>query len=736
MATELQLLLCNLENVDGPENIKRLENAILSIKSNPRDVYVGLASITSYNIEPIVRILCTNIEYHKLSLHQRKLLLCLWNYFRRRIFTNDSSDSMGIDRNVYSDFLGLCGLEMLFAYVLPGSLESTRPRLGMKWLQLSLYPSHLQRLAESIDLLLEAIHLRKSTQELSLILPSFHSIRLLQLEGWTILHVICANRNLSTEKLIKEVLHSGLDSSVQDSYGRTALHIAATHFNWIAVNALTVLVPTSRSVADKRGDIPLVSMLRAIGITAWSKFISPERLSSLIGMLTPSKFISEIWSFSTLDRSLCNLFIYSEETLFLQLMLTIKREVSFSRFQTLLFYLLTCIAKRRFKVAMQLFRTATELLPAVLPDLMRNHGDTVTIVELSSFFLDLVLGISLKFSVIDIAVEVISALDSLFHSQQVHCRNFGWCFPYYALVVSDAELLRSALDKFSPEAFSFFFTHQWPSSSVMWPSAAPLKDMFNRYLLQESQYFELFHRNCSLNTETVESKPQLSIAELACALHVNTALQAICKSAQRAYRELDSNWVSLQHRCLCQALYHQNWKAVDLIRILHDSLFSNFREKRQNSSMTLDPSTTVAVCRHLASFLYFDSMDAQKTAEGNNVNEDIAQCMGRLLACFPPAIPTSALQWSSKCYNHVATAVSLTKSIYGEMNSISDKIHALLLSIRALGPGGSQSTPIFWTNHLQEEFYREIRNKCLENNEKIQSISFSLHSSLHGATLR
>lgn len=631
-----------------------VEHAIERIKSDSMNVYFGFAPISSANVEPIMRILTTTVDYYELNYWQKRLLLCLWNYFRRRIwYGNGDFHLEGIE---YSDLVGLCSLEMLFSYVIPGAIDSARPRLGLRWLHGSLDTLELQRMSESVNLLLDSVYDRSPLETLSQIYPGFHSIRLQQLEGWTLLHLIASSRYLSSERTIKDILRSGMDSVAKDARGKTALHIAAEHFNWTAVNTLTVLVPTLRNVADRQGNIPLVSMLRVMGISPWKKIVAPERIASLIAMLLPTGYYRELWLLSPLDRSLTNFFYYADEALVAQALAVTKRDISVTMIQSLMFHTAQAITSRYSKVAVMLFNTVHELLPHIVSTLMRDHGETIPFEDVFMTFLDVFLGLSFKFHNMDTAVEIIPVLDKLFLSQPVLCQAYEWLFPYYTLVSNDVELLRCALEKMSPEMLGHFFLNAHVCSADRSPqrvSRIPLvQEIVDTLLLKEAvgKANQLF-TEAAKSVMTSTTRP--SIAEIACATHANVTLHAICKTAQRYLREHNDVWPVLQQRCLFQALQHANWKAVDLIRVLHDALFNHSKGGNTSTSassstsstgaavsdkhslrMTVDQPTVMFTCHALASF--FTSNNRTTAAKSSTrFNEEVAQTFGRLIASFP-----------------------------------------------------------------------------------------------------
>lgn len=751
---ELQsVLLKNFIGVNDSVEFQKwketLEHAIERIKNDSLNVYFGFAPISSSNIEPIMRILTTTVDYYELNYWQKRLLLCLWNYFRRRIwFGNGDLHLEGMD---YSDVVGLSSLEMLFSYVIPGAIDSARPRLGLRWLHCSLDTLELQRLSESIKLLLDAVYDRSPMETLAQLYPGFHSIRLQQLEGWTLLHLISSSRYLSSERTIKDILRAGMDGVAKDARGKTALHIAAEHFNWTAVNTLTVLVPTLRNVADRPGNIPLVSMLRVMGISPWKKIVAPERIASLIAMLLPTGFYRDLWLLSPLDRSLTNFFYYADEALVAQALDVTKRDISVKMFQSIMFHTANAIISRHSKTAMLLFNTIHELLPNMVATLMRDHGETVQFEEVYMGFLDVFLGLSFKYHNIDTAVEIIPVLDKFYHSQPTRCQAYEWLFPFYTLVSKDVELLRCALEKMSPEVLGYFLLQPQTGRSQQVSRIPLLQEMVDTLLLKEAigkanHFFASTIEASQPAAVTLAKKP--SIAEIACATHANVTLHAICKTAQRFLREHDDVWPTLQQRCIYQALQHANWKAIDLIRILHDALFnhskggSNVTQATSSSSslsssvsdkhslrMTVDRTTVMFTCHALSTF--FDTTTTTKATKSSiavpRFNEAVAQTFGRLIASFPSQISFSIRR------THQRPIVSLLQQ---EMDKITKQIDGLLLNIRALGPGGAITVPLLWRNHLMDDTYRSYRETSATHESVWHRSLITLNSSFHGATLR
>lgn len=744
------------DSVDFQKWKETLEHAIERIKCDSLNVYFGFAPISSANVEPIMRILTTTVDYYALNYWQKRLLLCLWNYFRRRIwFGNGDFHVEGME---YSDLVGLCSLEMLFSYVIPGAIDSARPRLGLRWLHGSLDTLELQRLSESINLLLDAVYDRSPMESLSQLYPGFHSIRLQQLEGWTLLHLISSSRYLSSERTIKDILRAGMDSVAKDSRGKTALHIAAEHFNWTAVNTLTVLVPTLRNIADRQGNIPLVSMLRVMGISPWKKIVAPERIASLIAMLLPTGFYRDLWLLSPLDRSLTNFFYYADEALVAQALDVTKRDASVKMFQSLMFHTAQAIISRHSKSAVMLFNTIHELLPTMVATLMRDHGETVHFEDVYMGFLDVFLGLSFKYHNMDTAVDIIPVLDKFYHSQPIRCQAYEWLFPFYTLVSNDVELLRCALEKMSPEVLGFFLLQPPANPAGRAPqrvSRIPLiQEIVDTLLLKEAvgkanHFFASITEASQPATIALTKKP--SIAEIACATHANVTLHAICKTAQRFLREHDDVWPMLQQRCIYQALQHANWKAIDLIRILHDALFNHSKggnsttQSASSSSssslagtvsdkhslrMTVDQTTVAFTCHALASF--FNAPTTTKTTKSSaampRFNEEVAQTFGRLIASFP-----SQFSFSAHRTHPQRPIVALLQQ---EMDKITKQIDGLLLNIRALGPGGAITVPLLWRNHLWDDTYRSYRETSFTHESVWQRSLATLNSSFHGATLR
>eukprot|EP01033_Poteriospumella_lacustris_P002328 gene2328-1700_t len=134
----------------------------------------------------------------------------------------------------------------------------------------------------------------------------------------------------------------------------------------------------------------------------------------------------------------------------------------------------------------------------------------------------------------------------------------------------------------SPEVLGFFLLQPPANPAGRAPqrvSRIPLiQEIVDTLLLKEAvgkanHFFASITEASQPATIALTTKP--SIAEIACATHANVTLHAICKTAQRFLREHDDVWPMLQQRCIYQALQHANWKAIDLIRILHDALFNH-----------------------------------------------------------------------------------------------------------------------------------------------------------------
>lgn len=708
---------------DEERQRRDIMDAIESIKLLPTSVYVGHVSVVSENIEPILRVMATAVDYSRLSTVQKSLIVSLWNFFRREMkrhllheFEQSPSTAAAHDLHRQTsaieldngssneDFLGLTSLEMLYDYILPGAMDSTKGRLAMRWLKQSADSSQLQQLVRSIDTLIEGVHHRLSPAELQSQYSGYQTIRLSSLNGWTLLHLVASQRHLSSEKYIKDLVHAGMDANAKDSTGHTPLHVAALHFNWTAVNVLTTLSPASKMIPNALGDIAVVHLLRHMDITNWRLFITLDRVSSLISMLTPPSYLDSLWA-SAEPHLIFPMLIHGPSDLASQLIGMAQTLKSWNVFRKILSCLVKCIERRRNTTAIALLSTLWEFLHHSADSWTKDSE--MDCASIRHILIDVCMAVAVLFRNLDVCIELISKMNSL-----LEISFLPYVFPLVLISLEDGETLKVILEKFSNSLYAQIFLHgEQVDQNIPSTVSQTAIQLYRSYLCKtfnQRDFDRWIYNHAYL---------QSSVLEMVACIGSSHVVSVFLKRTQKVFRDSDVPFSiePLLQRCLKGAIRHRNWRSIDLLWVLDSALL-----KAPNTGLSLDRNAIEATCRILTACIKAGhGMDAEAYQVCSRIVPRFTQYRGQPI--------TFVSSWKRERY-------TIVKQIQTDLRVVIKRIEHLASPMKVISRGGV--TPEFWKSLLSDKVYGQTRQFCIDMQDKYESTLRGLQSVAHAAAVR